>query len=81
MEATVTALAQGNISPAEDGGNDHMTGVLKLQESRLSDKLYTHAENEEAKMHESFPIRVTRKMRMWLIGTNENGTTSGRNCI
>lgn len=73
-------LAQGNISPAEDGGNDHMTGVLKSQVSRLSDKLYTHAENEGAKMHENFPIRVTRKMRMWLIGTNENGTTSGRNC-
>ena len=42
-EATVTVLAQGNISPAEHGGNDNMTGVLKLQVSRLSDKLYTHA--------------------------------------
>ena len=37
---------KSNISPAEDGGNDHMTGVLKLQESRLSDKLYMRFQNK-----------------------------------
>jgi hypothetical protein len=37
---------------------------------------YECAENEEAEMHKGFLLRITRKTRTWLIGTNGKGSNS-----